>query len=801
MPVTLRKRLQCHYCGKRLNTAKRTGSRVPCDNCSADNYFDVDNNIVDVPEFEASRPDLQAHLPQIESESDIFCRKCLTNQAFFVEALSNYLPDENDPQYERLLHDLPEFERNLEIRYPQCCTQCEPRVNARIQEANYMAKSDHLRRILHRTHDRRRASQLRLRSLLISAAGLSYTVSLGIQLLWHALSSQAQDIVPDITPTQCLRQWPVPAQCTHYVASFLPLSLLTGLLCIWWNPQWQHRLTGKEGRLVGLGKYYQVQFLIMALRVVAWVGIQDLPALRERSNAVHTVLLVVLSTTSIYALTSIVQVDTTPLVDWHQVQPPLVRPDQFRPPSETIYSPPSSQDASRLNITNFAAPPSSMYEPWKPPTPPTEDDSMDWTPSTHDFHPQPRIPKPKFEQKSPFYGNLPAAPVRGSLNPKAPPPPPQRKALGLPPGFFGLSKSSRDDQQAPVSQTNASDAFAPPKFFPDKRESDTGLENIFDKMFSVRDPLETQVPTHNPRPASGDVFGQSRATTDQSQFSQSARQEQFLKSNQPPFRMVLSCTIIVTLAVIASSLCSLEFLYGATTSTPSTLLPYTALIPVAHLLEEAFYTSQIEILGLTISAIEIVFAIATYIVIPVSGTNLVPIWNKMVIGVVFFFLLQEIYHFCQLQNTPARQQSTFHTAPVVDNTFQQSPPVQQQYIEETAISHPSPQQQPRHGPPTQISHSAFSTSDFGTVRKRDSDESISSVSSITTTSTASGWKTPQNTGRTYDWQSSTRQTPRARNPSLGLGSLSLGNDFGSGTGIAGPRDRPTQANRNGRPRY
>src|SRR4051812_22266979 len=151
MPVTLRRRLQCHYCGKRLNTASRIGNRIKCDSCLADNFFDDDNNIVDVPAGVASQPSRLSSLPEIESESSIFCRTCLTNQSFYVRALADYLPDEDDPRYKEFENALPTFKKELDLRYPRCCAQCEPRVQAQIQQANYNAKTDHLRRMMHRT--------------------------------------------------------------------------------------------------------------------------------------------------------------------------------------------------------------------------------------------------------------------------------------------------------------------------------------------------------------------------------------------------------------------------------------------------------------------------------------------------------------------------------------------------------------------------------------------------------------------------------------------------------------------------
>lgn len=799
MPVTLRKRPQCHYCGKRLNTAKRVGNRVPCDQCSADNYFDANNNITDVPEYEVNRLNLHSRVSEVESESDVFCQKCLTNQAFYIQALANYLPDESDAHYEKLFKELPEYKRTLELRYPQCCVECEPKAATRIQEANYMAKSDHLRRVLHRHHDQSRLPRSSFSSLLISAAGLGYGASLGIQLTWHALSSQmdTQHILPGTTPLRCFTQWPIPAQCTHYVASFLPVSLFIGLLCIWWNPKWQSKLQGKEGRLVGLSKYYQIQLALMGLRFFAWAVVQDLPSLRQNVNAVHTVLFVLLSTISVYALVCVVVIDNTPLVDWQRVQPPLVRPDQFRPPTRQLYSPPSSQGVPNFNVADLGSDSTPLYEPWRPPTPPTEDDSMDWTPTAHNFNPQPRPRRQKFEQKNPFYGTLPAAPARGSLNPKAPPPPPPRRALGIPPGFFGLSKSRDGDQAADKPHSTTSDVFAPTKFFPNTREADTGLESIFAKVFSVQDPTEGSVSHNDSLSNALDMSSSPRRDHGQRKRSLSQSQMQTANAAQPPTRIILSCVIAVTLGMIASSILSFQHINGAVTNTPSRVLPYLALVPTVHLLEEFYYTGQIELASMIASAPFLSIAGAGCIYLPQEGSASVRMWNRIAIGTVLVLMAIEVYRLCQLQSAALQPP---HASPATSNgeyAPQSNQLSQQQHVEAPVVPHPPPQ--PQALQPRAFRGGPFANTGHGTIRKRDSNESISSVSSINTTSTASGWKTPQTPSRTYDWQQHGMNTARSRGSnSLGFGSLSLGNDFGSAANIAGPRNRQTPGNGMGR---
>lgn len=798
MPVILRKRLDCHYCGKRLNAARKSNNKINCTNCLADNYLDAQNNIIDVPVDEATQSNARrTQAVEVESASDIFCKTCLTNQSFYRRALADYLPDEDDPRYEELEQAFPDFQKDLELRYPQCCIQCAPKVQAQIQQANYAAKTDHLRRLMHRKHERRTTPALRFRSFLISLAGLGHISGLILQLLWHAVASQARS--PDvplrgITLATCLRTWPVPLACTDYTAAVVPTSLLINLLCIWWNPEWQRRLSGQEGRLRGLASYYTAQVSILALRFALWVGTQDLPSVKPYASAVHAMASVVLPLTAGYAHMKIIKLDNTPLVDWSKVNKPLVDPNQFHPPTQRHVPPTNTPPSSQFSIGSLAGPSQPVYDQWQPPTPPG-DDTMDWAPTSQSFNPRPRQPKPRFDQPSPFYGVLPAAPVRGSLDPRRPEQPAQKKALGVPPGFFGLSKSRDQSENAPSTDTSEF-SFAPARFFAHEREADTGLENIFDKMFSVRDPLEPAprqaAPSNNQSPF--------QTSTERSKVSSHKRMSS-AKDRFTLARMVVCCSTIIALVVVTISTCIIDTILPEAQLSASNIMPYTALIPAIH------FTDQILLSGdqtrdyLAIPVLQGLLLNATRFLKPLDGTEYVPLWNKFVIASMCLLLVQEVYRFCQLQSTsvnviPAVQtsRSTKQAEPLpVDTRLTGVPP---------PLHDPKPQSLGKstdplsfHAQTQPLQYNPFMNFATNTspIRKQASDESISSVSSIQTTSTAPGWKTPRNESRTYDWRDNNDRTPRRQSATIarGLGGLSLDNDFGigSGTGIAGPRTR------------
>lgn len=809
MRPMLRKRLNCHYCGQRLNAARKSNSKINCANCSADNYLDSLNNIVDVPASEASQPHTSdSHLVEVESASDVFCKTCLTNQSFYRHALADYLPDEDDPRYEELEKALPEFQRDLELRYPQCCVQCEPRVQARIQSANYAAKTDHLRRTVRRRHNRQNTSASRFRSLLISMAGLGHLSGLLMQLVWHGVASQAVGTAESILPRTttlgaCLRTWPVSSGCASAAVSMVPASLFISLICIWWNPEWQRRLSGQEGRLRGLRSYYITQLSILTLRFAVWLAVQELPAVRPYTAVVHAMTFVLLIMSSFYAHFAMIHLDTTPLVDWSKANRPLVDPDQFHPPTREPV-PASSSSSSQFSVDSLAGPRDSVYDQWQPPTPPG-DDSMDWAPTSHAFNPRPRPPKPRFDQPSPFYGTLPAAPVRGSLDPRRPEQTNQQKAIGVPPGFFGLSKSKNQDRPASLND-KPEFGFAPARFFAHEQEADTGLENIFDKMFSVKDPLEpTLARTTHPKsqPKARSSSNPSKTLTYPN------------NSRTVLARMVVCCSVIVGLIVVTISNGIVDLILPEAQQSASNLMLYAASVPALHIFDQIVLSSQTSNEYLAVPIVQGLILAITKILKPIEGSIYVPFWNKLVIAVMCLLLLQEIYRFCQLQSSSATV-ATAQMAQSIGRTEKvppqraHSPPFgfesniptfsqQETQVQPTTdLSGNFPLQAASRSP--QRNPFAAYTANTSPIRKQASDESISSVSSIQTTSTASGWKTPHNESRTYDWREHERTSRRPTNTiARGLGGLSLDNDFGlgSGTGIAGPRTR-SQASRSAR---
>lgn len=411
---------------------------------------------------------------------------------------------------------------------------------------------------------------------------------------------------------------------------------------------------------------------------------------------------------------------------------------------------------------------------------------MDWTPSQSDFNPLTKMHIPRTKDASPFFGNLPAAPARGSLNPKHTAVEKAPAALGIPPGFFGLSKSNQPAQtHAEVAADgDPRSAFAPPKLFIQSQDSDTGLEGIFDKIFSVRDDsAQRQAQSMvQDQPKSG-PFQQAVTSA---HFDDTVGTTSFERTIDA-IRKIASCATIVVLSVLAVNLCATEYFLADETSATSTVLPYLAPVPFLHLVDELVSSPYNTLPRLVPLLTEATALLSTQFFLSKCSPAFVPLWNKLVVGAVCLLLVQETYYFARLQTPTVRKATARPSHP-----HQRANAYPNMETEMTAQSHPSPtvpSLHQRHHTPTQH-QSPWNTLPPSPLKNRDSNESIGTTTSVNTTSTASGWKTPRAENRSFDFGNEPRRS--ARSTSKEMESRGLTNSFGglglgSGTGVAGPR--------------
>ncbi|KKY27394.1 hypothetical protein UCDDS831_g00796 [Diplodia seriata] len=203
MPMLLRRNLTCFYCGAKSELKRSpTIRQFDCKECEATNFLDENGEITDPPVAESAQPARYAHYVPARSPSpnlaapdhSLFCATCLKNQHLLTQTLAAYLPPPSDPNYKAFERSYPEYRRNLERRYPQVCVDCAPRVRERIEAAGYAAKTDYLKRLLQRPHremDRRYWTGPMWQSTIVYWAGWFWWISIVIHFCWSLLGAGA----------------------------------------------------------------------------------------------------------------------------------------------------------------------------------------------------------------------------------------------------------------------------------------------------------------------------------------------------------------------------------------------------------------------------------------------------------------------------------------------------------------------------------------------------------------------------------------------------------------------------------
>ncbi len=108
-----------------------------CAFCDAVNFFDEYGEICE-PSATSSAADESSSVSH-DSDSP-FCNLCLNNQLIVRNILSEYLPDEDHPDYDSMLEQYPEKRRELEERYPPVCDKCKVKVDYLLQQNHFRAQ-------------------------------------------------------------------------------------------------------------------------------------------------------------------------------------------------------------------------------------------------------------------------------------------------------------------------------------------------------------------------------------------------------------------------------------------------------------------------------------------------------------------------------------------------------------------------------------------------------------------------------------------------------------------------------------
>lgn len=245
---------------------------------------------------------------QSSAPDSVFCETCLKNQRLFTASLAQYLPDDpNHPDYDELDRNYYKYRRGLEKRYPQVCEDCEDKVQQRIKQAGYTARTDHLRRMMDRTRGRKVTKKSSSLDWVNSAGRSLWIAGLLTQLLWHlvhisaALEHQSDGMYdPDDSSvyTKAIEALRSAVKLLPDQDFLIRTSITAGILCVWWNPHFVQVNRGFTRHILGLTQWYSFQGLIIFFRILSrGVSSLDDGAARPKAAqiAVHAVTAAVMS--------------------------------------------------------------------------------------------------------------------------------------------------------------------------------------------------------------------------------------------------------------------------------------------------------------------------------------------------------------------------------------------------------------------------------------------------------------------------------------------------------------------------
>lgn len=465
------------------------------------------------------------------SGNQLFCSTCLRNQHLYTSSLATFYPEdddtlntEDDPNYEK-------YRRDLELRYPQVCETCEPRVKQQMRQAGYEAKADNLRRIMDRTREfkaNQRARERGWQSSLVYLGSLCYWLSIGGQLVWDftcavTLAPFVVALNPSSPALSALMRLTV--QVTELQSSLIDPSsvartaLIMGCLSIWWNPKLRMKVVGSHGRLANLAEYYEIQLIFMLIRVIFWSLFKDpsasgIDALKCMAGHLFMMLFTNLVSSihlywrdwakannlkCVYISRLTIKYEPVFKVDWSDKsweKIPLCSPRTSPQPEDLTFglqlSPkvkrtPNTETRGRIPLEKLSsASTSAAKSPVLATPPPDSCDDMDWTPvktqviqPTVSLHQRNR--PAAFTGPSPFHGNIPpvSKPLSWDLRTRTAAP-----SAAFAPGN-PFHRSPTQNQPPQQLSTSPEPVFQPPRFFPQSDyQTDTGLEVMFDRAFS-----------------------------------------------------------------------------------------------------------------------------------------------------------------------------------------------------------------------------------------------------------------------------------------------------------------------------
>ncbi|QIW97446.1 hypothetical protein AMS68_002964 [Peltaster fructicola] len=214
------------------------------------------------------------------------------------ELLSNYLPDEDDPEYAKFERGLPDYKRRLDEQYPQICADCAPKAQSMIHDADYYSMTNNASRLMVNSRGGRRSlspvavvgrdswTKIAARTALTVVGWLVF-LSAAYQVLWHGFAvaqlqqesvrdiSDSHRLHPPVKASQCLEEVSrvyLSGDCCTLAGNLIPRLLLISFCCLWYNHGLK-QLYSPNVRIAsvnGWTSHLALTFFTLLVRIVAY---------------------------------------------------------------------------------------------------------------------------------------------------------------------------------------------------------------------------------------------------------------------------------------------------------------------------------------------------------------------------------------------------------------------------------------------------------------------------------------------------------------------------------------------------
>lgn len=215
-----------------------------------------------------------------------FCERCQKNQVIVNRSLAEYLPEEDHPDYAKFEKALPQYQAQLEERYPPVCENCIENVQKGIRDAGLWTKAEELRRKLDQSKKYQAQTRTVREILTLAMIWLGkwiYVVSVIVGIVWHGFGAIAYFDFSDrrfdwancLSGAVFMREAHQSCVVSPLIRQLVFYALIGESFAIWWNPKQAQKMKHASGRMRGLIRLWIIRGTVLLINWIAYLALNE----------------------------------------------------------------------------------------------------------------------------------------------------------------------------------------------------------------------------------------------------------------------------------------------------------------------------------------------------------------------------------------------------------------------------------------------------------------------------------------------------------------------------------------------